>query len=66
MTRKLDEIEFNQEIKSGDILPGLEGIMGESMRLVGKSYSFVGDNNVLQTIKIWAEGFNPEDYEGED
>ena len=66
MTRKLDELEFNETIKSGDILPGIEGIMGPSMRLVGKSYSFVGDSNVLQTIKIWAEGFNPEDFEGED
>lgn len=66
MKRKLDEIEFNQEIKSSDVLPGIEIIMGENMRFVGKSYSFVGDNNVLQTIKIWAEGFNPEDFEGED
>ena len=66
MKNKLDELEFNQVIKTSDVLPGIEGIediMGEKMRLVGKSYSFVGDNNVLQTIKIWAEGFNPDDFE---
>lgn len=63
MASKLDKLEFNETINSSEIIPGLEFIMGENMKFVGKSYSFVGDNNVLQTIQIWAEGFDVEDYE---
>ena len=66
MTRKLDELEFNETIKTADVFPGVECIMGENMRFVGKTYSFVGDSNVLQTIKLCAEGFNPKDYEEDD
>lgn len=65
MKRKLDNLKFGETIKSGDILPGIEAIMGENMRFVGKSYIFEGDNKVLQTVKIWATGFNPDDYEGD-
>ena len=61
--KKLSNLEFNEEIKSGEVFPGIEEIMGKNMRLVGKSYIFEGDNKVLQTIKIWATGFNPDDYE---
>lgn len=61
--KKLDELKFNETIKSGEIFPGIEEIMGENMRFVGKSYIFEGDNKVLQTIKIWSEGFDPDDYE---
>lgn len=63
MKRKLDELEFNQVIPSGSILPGAEIVMGENMKLVEKSYVFLGDDNVLQTIKLCAEGFNPKDFE---
>lgn len=65
MSRKLDELELNQVIKSADVLPGIEEIMGENMRFVGKSYVFLGDKNILQTIKIWASGFDPDDFEEE-
>lgn len=65
MTSKLDGIEFNETIKTSKIIPGLEDILGENMRFVGKSYIFISDNNIMQTIKIWADGFNIEDYEGE-
>ena len=63
MKRKLNELEFNETLKCSEMMPGLEGIMGENMKFVGRSYIFVGDNDIMQTIKIWAVGFNPEDYD---
>jgi len=62
-TEKLDGLEFNEVIETDNLLPGLKEIVGEKVKFVGKSYIFEGSNGVLQEVKLWAKGFDPEKYD---
>lgn len=61
-TEKLDAMKFNEIIETKKIIPGMEVLMGENMKYVGKKYLFVGDTGLLQEINLYANGFNPDDY----
>jgi len=62
-TKKLDELNFNDSVETEKLIPGMEELMGKNMKFVGKSYHFVGDNGILQSVNLYANGFNIEDYE---
>lgn len=64
-TEKLDELQFNDTVETKKLLPSMEVFMGKNMKFVGKSYMFVGDSGLLQEVKLYAEGFDPEKYEQE-
>lgn len=64
-TEKLDELKFNEIIETKKIIPGMEVLMGENMKYVGKKYLFVGDTGLLQELNLYAKGFDPHDYEQE-
>lgn len=62
-TEKLDKLKFNDEIITKELMPGIEGIVGEKSKFVGKIYVFEGSNGVLQKLKLWAKGFDISQYE---
>jgi hypothetical protein len=62
-TEKLDELKFNDVVETIKLFPGLEKIVGESSKYVGKIYVFEGSNGCLQELKLWAKGFEISNYE---
>ena len=60
---KLDELKFGDKIESEKLLPGLDMMMGKEMKLVGKSFVFLGDNGIINTIKMWGADFDPKECE---
>ena len=63
MVKSISGMKLNESVETKEALPGMEVIMGENMKLVGVSYTLLGDSGVLQEVKAWAKGFNREDYE---
>ncbi len=63
-TEKLDKLKFNETIPTKELIPGMEALVGDTLKFVGKTYIFEGDG-VLQEIKLWAKGFNIDDYNQE-
>ena len=60
---KPEDLKMNDVVKTNDIIPGMDIMMGEQMKFVGRSYHFVGDSGILQSINVYAEGFDIKDYE---
>lgn len=60
---KPEDLKLNDVVKTNDIIPEMEVLMGEQMKFVGRSYHFVGDSGILQSINVYAEGFDIKDYE---
>lgn len=65
MKRKLEELELNESVKYNDVITSIEPKIGENMWFVGKSFTFVGDNEIIHTDKTWVEGFKPDNYDQE-
>ncbi len=51
-TKKLDKLNFNESVETEKVIPGMEEIMGKNMKFVGKSFHFVGDSRILQSINL--------------
>ncbi len=62
-TEKLDKLQFNEEMPTKELIPGMEAIVGDTLKFVGKTYTFEGSGGVLQEVKLWATGFDIEKYE---
>ena len=65
MKRKVEELELNETVKYSDVITKIEAKIGENMWFVGKSYTFLGDDEVMYTDQTWAPGFKPDNYDQE-